>query len=54
MEDRGGCKRAGRKAWRIEERGGRGGGMRASREAWMIEEREVEEDAREQVGKHGE
>jgi hypothetical protein len=31
----------------------RGGGMRASREAWMIEEREVEEDAREQVGKHG-
>jgi hypothetical protein len=26
----------------------RGGGMRASREAWMIEE-----EAREQVGKHG-
>ena len=32
----------------IEERGDRGGGKRASREAWMIEE-----DAREQVGKHG-
>jgi hypothetical protein len=48
MDDRGGCKRAGREAWRIEERGGRGGCKRASREAWRIEE-----DAREQVGKHG-
>jgi len=32
----------------IEERGGRGGCKRASREAWMIEE-----EAREQVRKHG-
>jgi hypothetical protein len=32
----------------IEERGGRGGGKRASREAHMIEE-----EAREQAGKHG-